>query len=346
MAYLDGATIALPEAERYLPALLDFCQGLSEFFSFTSATLLLDPPSTKRPVHSAEGDMFVIQLMGPQDVMLVRSVQGLPMTAPRPTPLFKGELGCGDVLFVPQGLDCRANGSATEPVIALALTVQTPEQALGPSLSMYMNDMLRQKLSAETDGFLRSAVTRHTRATFDATETSRNSYDERMRASAAELASSLSAAGLRAHFEDRMAKMRQAQGESAAKLVQTARQTPLPRNFVTCSSCLQVARGVSLKCTPGDSAAHFKRGTETLSLPIEATASYMLNELSDGAPHELSSLTCADPVERLCVAQVLVFKECIEVHSEAVRSRGLASVSETDPAHAYAGEQDSRSYDW
>merc|ERR1711957_992270 len=143
----------------------------------------------------------------------------------------------------------------------------------------------------------------------------------------AELASKLSVAGLRSNFESRMEKLRIEQAESAEKMQKLILAAPAPANTVSTSSCLRVSRGVKCKCTAGDSSAMFKRGTETLKLPIARTASYLISELCDGMPHSVDSLTCADPVERLCVSQVFVGKECFE----------LCDPYEDDYASAYSG---------
>merc|ERR1712139_399329 len=81
------------------------------------------------------------------------------------------------------------------------------------------------------------------------------------------------------------------------------------------TSYVRITKGVRCECQPGSTRALFTRGSETLPLPIGESASYMISELCDGKPHLVSSLTCVDPLERLCVCQVLIFKKCLEVCS-------------------------------
>merc|ERR1711972_150003 len=135
---------------------------------------------------------------------------------------------------------------------------------------------------------------------------------QRLSRSAAELASHVSAAGLREHYARRMDKLREEQMEGAAKMAAAASSSgPLG---LTSQSRVRVAVGVTCRCRAGDSTAYFKRGvSETLNLPIAETASYLIADLSDGAPHAVGSLRCVDPFERLCVCQILVFKGCLEV---------------------------------
>merc|ERR1719310_569285 len=106
-----------------------------------------------------------------------------------------------------------------------------------------------------------------------------------------------------------MQKLRREQMESSKK-VGHGRRAPCT---VTTDSKVRIARGVSCKCTPGETVAFFKRGTQTMKLPIARTASYLLSQLSDGQSHLVETLTCEDPVERLCVCQVLIGKECVEI---------------------------------
>lgn len=74
-----------------------------------------------------------------------------------------------------------------------------------------------------------------------------------------------------------------------------------------------MARGVAVRCTPGATSAHFTRGTDTMTLNIASTASALLAALSDQQIHRVDGLPCADPIERLCVCNVLLRKGCLEL---------------------------------
>eukprot|EP00929_Paragymnodinium_shiwhaense_P107812 TRINITY_DN74170_c0_g1_i1.p1 TRINITY_DN74170_c0_g1~~TRINITY_DN74170_c0_g1_i1.p1 ORF type:complete len:498 (+),score=92.85 TRINITY_DN74170_c0_g1_i1:101-1594(+) len=351
MAYLDQSTISLTEAERYLPSLLDLCQGLSADFAYVSARLVLDPPGTRSPATVTEGDIAIVQLWGEQQVTAVPPARGMGMTAPRPTPLLSTRLLPGDTIYVPTGLEVLtdkgvtperedAEDSSEGPTLCVILTLRTNEHSVASSLGKYLNDVLRTDFSPETDSFFRSAVTKSTLPeghqgpdgqgsglSAEEIQKRRETLDAKLKKGAQELAGKLKASAVREHFEQRMEKLRKEQLASAEKYQSPPRVSPIP-DAVTTHSFVRISRGVQCKCTPGDSKALFKRGTETLPLPIARTASYMINKLSDGQPHMLETLPCADEVERLCVSQILVFKECMEIVQEDYRS---------DSAGAYSG---------
>lgn len=342
MAYLDHASLILSEAETYFPALLDLCQSLAKPFGYVTARLTLEPSAYKCPAIHTQGDSIVLQLWGEQQLCVVEPSQGpLPMSAPRPAPLLKCTLNPGDALFLPAGLECQVVGGVQTgsaqmsesqldalsgaPGLYVVLTVRKSENnSLGQSLGKYLNDVLRESWSESTDGFLRSAVTKQTLPSDDSegqpdAAAKRAALEVRLNSSTAELQKKLNVAALRDHFEQRMEKLRQEQLAAAQKL-QSAAKPPSVRMMVMTRSFIRVSKGVSCKCVPGENQATFKRGGETLTLPIARSASYLISDLCDGVPHAVRTLRCEDAVERLCVCQVLVFKDCLEVVEEDYRS--------------------------
>mmetsp|Transcript_50557 Transcript_50557/g.156455 ORF Transcript_50557/g.156455 Transcript_50557/m.156455 type:complete len:144 (+) Transcript_50557:781-1212(+) len=132
--------------------------------------------------------------------------------------------------------------------------------------------------------------------------------------SAGELASNINVADFRKHFDARMLQLRTDQSKGAEGLLAgstTAGPRP-PPGIVQMTSLIAVCKGIVCRCQPGTEVAHFKRGSETLNLPIGRSASEMIHRLSDGEPHVVGSLPCDDPIERLCVCQVLLLKGCLE----------------------------------
>lgn len=332
LAYLDQATLSLNEAERVFPALLELCDGLAPAFDYVTATVLLHPITDSKvpPVHS-DGDVLMVQLWGSQSFTLVRRMKELRVSAKRPEPFMTATLEPGDAIYVPRNAECRlethssipegksSGASSSQISLFVLLTVRGPEQGFGVSLSRHFTDALRSgELSKESDAFFRSAVTKNTplgRRSFagvgkELPVSGKDELKAELAKSASEVASKLSIDSLRTHYRQRMEKLRKEQHAGAVKALHAE---PLPRNMVTTKSRVAVAQGVQCRCTPGDDAAMFKRGGEVLRLPIGRTASYMISELCDGRPHVLGALPCSDPVERLCVAQVLIFKECLEI---------------------------------
>lgn len=299
MAYLDQATLSLTGAEHYLPWLLAVCKALEAAFGFVSARLLVDPEDGR--LLASESDVLMLQLLGNRRLTLMRPLQGLPVSAPRPKALLEATLGAGDVLYLPAGLEGRpctpCTGPESIPNVYILLTLQSAELSVGFSLCRYLGDLLLQKenLSAEADAFFRSAMTRRTRD-----DLAKPELGESVQRHARELLSKATVTDLQKHFESRIQQMRQEQLESAGEV----RSLPPLEPMVLSRSLLRLAQGVRCKCDVGESRALFTRGADTMTLNIAVTASAMLARLSDGKTHHVDSLPCDDPVERVCVCNV------------------------------------------
>lgn len=323
LAYLDHATLCLNDAEHYFPVLLQLCQELAESFDYVTSRLLLHPPGAAGPLAQLDHDVVLVQLWG-QVGLTVAQPGPRGAAQRRAEPLLQTMLSAGDVVYVPRGSECRPDTitasplgeyvASREPLLFLALTVRTPDQSLGSCLGRHLTDVLREKLPNDVDMFLRSSVTKHaTAGAGPERDAKRSELQEQLSKSATEVASRINMAGIRKHHEARMESLREAQRAGAVKAAATLAEQGLPANKVSTASVVRISDGVECRCDRGSSFALFKRGTATLKLPIAKSASSMINELSDGRPHVVASLPCADPVERLSVCQVLIFKECLEL---------------------------------
>lgn len=345
LAYLDQATLTLSTAERLLTPLLKICEGLGRAFHYVSARLVMDPPMLRIPPLQVDGDFLAVQIWGHQRLKVCQPVTSLPVSARRPEPLLVTTVAPGDAIVVPAGHEVRFEGPGdaadgrpmeTEPSLYVVFFLRTQDKSLGTSLGRHLTDVLREegKFSNEADAFFRKAVTKRTllrspvnRASLNAEEAEAMAAQQRaelkalLQKSVAELSKQVNGASLRKHFTERMEQQRKEQGEAAAKVL-TSGMPSLPPNSVTTRSFIRVAQGVTCRCEPGAVQAFFKRGSETLPLPIAKSASYLISELSDGKPRSIASLPCSDPVERLCVCQILVFKECFEVLPEERNFQG------------------------
>jgi len=343
LAYLDQATLTLSTAERLLSPLLEICDSLSRAFHYVSARLVIDPPMLRIPPLQVDGDFLAVQIWGHQRLKVCQPVTSLPVSAKRPEPLLATTVAPGDAIVVPAGHEVRFEGPGdaadgrpmdTEPSMYVVFLLRTQDKSFGTSLGKHLTDVLREegKFSSEADAFFRKAVTKRTLPNrsplnrgapstedAEAMAAQRAELKALLQKSVAELSMKVNGASLRKHFSERMEQQRKEQGEAAAKVVNSGMPS-LPVNSVTTRSFIRVAKGVSCRCEPGAVQAFFKRGSETLPLPIAKSASYLINELSDGEPRTVASLPCSDPVERLCVCQVLVFKECFEVLPEGAFS--------------------------
>mmetsp|Transcript_14935 Transcript_14935/g.26170 ORF Transcript_14935/g.26170 Transcript_14935/m.26170 type:complete len:422 (-) Transcript_14935:30-1295(-) len=313
MAYLDNATLSLENAEHFLPGIFAICKELETAFGFVSARLVLDPPEYSGPPLSADADLLCLQLIGEQNLSLIRPMAGLPVSAPRPKPMLETTLKAGDAVYVPVGVDCRQMPNKQSPSLYALFTLQSSEQSLDLSLSKFLTDLLLEKsqLSAESDEFFRHAVTKAMRPDMEGEKPGPEAIalDANLQKAASDLLSKVTAKSLRSHFDTRMQKLREEQRQGSEQ-VRAAPQGP-PR--VTSKSILRIARGVQCRCLAGSSSVQFTRGHETMSLNISPTASALLERLSDGKDHAVESLPCEDPMERICVSQIMLNKACFEL---------------------------------
>lgn len=331
LAYLDNAMLSLKDAEHFFPQFLALCRALAPTFDFVRARLVLEPPDCEGSHVVADNDLIAVQLWGERRLSLHVQPSGLAVTAPRPEALLKPTLRPGDALFVPKGVECRAASkppgapsiseepTVVGPVLYAILTIGTSEQSFDVSVGQYLTDVLvAGPFSKEADAFFRSAVIKHTvperyckdGAVLPDREAARAELEAQLLRCAGELAAQLTATGLRGHYRKRMQQLRSEQLGAAGKVRATGR---LPPDGITTRRVVRISRGVKLQCSIGAKVAHFKRGSDTLSLPIAETASALFNALSDGQSHEVGSLPCEDPFEKICVCQVLLFKGCLEV---------------------------------
>jgi len=348
LSYLDNASLNLTGAECFLKPLLAACQTLAPALGGHSvARLLLEPPEGRGPPLIADGDLLLLQLWGDQLLTLRRPTNRMGVSAPRPKPLLAAELRPGDALVVPGGVECHVTGGKLSVAVARAspsvdapwpqegpllyalLPLRMPEQSLDVALAKYLNDvLLESSLSQEADCFFRAAVTKHSRPEryFSSKTSLGSSSDEvadlatevkgrelaaKLSTSATELASKISAAGLRKHMAARAKQLREEQEKSARKFL--TERVVGAEQVVRTTSFVCVPSQIACHCEKGAAVAQFKRGSETLNLPISPTASGLIAKLSDALPHVVGDLPCEDPVERICVCQILIFKGCLEL---------------------------------
>jgi len=332
LAYLEHATLSLTDAERFLPPLLELCTSFAPSFSFVSSKIVVEPPGSSMPTLQAENDMIVIQLWGEQRLKICQSIQGLPVTARRPEPYMTPTLCPGDALFVPQHLEVRfeepppiQQGEKRPPTMYAVLSLRSSDQSLGVSLGKHLTDVLREaELSKETDCFLRSAVTKTTvprRSPKAEMAEHKARLEANLKVAVSELSQKITASSLCDNLAKRMSELRKEQAEVAAKVALQIEDAG--KDMVFDRSYVRISSGVICQCQRGDNKALFTRGSETLPLPIAESASYLIADLCDGKPHLVSSLSCTDPLERLCVCQVLILKKCLAVVGKDEKNLGV-----------------------
>lgn len=331
LAYLDGATICLSHAETFLPHLLALCQDLAGSFDYVTARCVLQPPNAPpAPMRWEQRDSIILQIWGEQQWFLApMASEGQSKEQKLPPRCLKP----GDVLYVPRSCGttfvgsihnadkCFGRGGVSmprssepkerpnnHPSVHVELALRTQERSWGYLLANYLGDLLRDgSLQKDVDNFCRSACHKRLVGGQDGAE----SLDKRLHEAADDLAGRVDSEGLRRYFAQKMERLRKEQIEQSKQ----TKEIPVPPDLVRTYSNVRVAGDVECSCKPGDTVALFKRGSDTLRLPIAQSASGLVSDLSDSRPHKIADLTCDDPFEALCVCQVLIEKECLEVQT-------------------------------
>lgn len=135
--YREGSTVIVNQAQRFLPALGQLCQGMEHIFScHVQTNLYLTPPGQQGfSTHFDNHDVFVIQVEGEKAWRLL----GVPLDRP-----FRGEkfdssehasgalreeftLRAGDCLYVPRGMmhDAATSGDTPSLHITVGLISKT-----------------------------------------------------------------------------------------------------------------------------------------------------------------------------------------------------------------------------
>lgn len=301
LAYLDHHTLTLMLAERYLPPLYALSAVLMSTFDFVTSRLILIPPGVPLSTMVSSGDTLAVQIWGEQ-TMLINSSEPESQHESKTVTMRPG-----DALYLPLRAECkpcadpdRTTTLSQTPVLCAAMSLRGPQQSLGSALGACLSDLLLVgNLVPESDLTCRTAL-------LPGHQMSDNSGDATLKKCIVDLIKGLDAPVLRENLAKRMKMLTQEQFDG---IVTAA----LPSHAVMPSSVVRLADGVTCKCKPGENMAFFERGCATLPMLIAPTASRLVHELADGIPHRASSLRCDDPVERLCVCQVLLHKECLSV---------------------------------
>eukprot|EP00405_Crypthecodinium_cohnii_P023845 CAMPEP_0206495582 /NCGR_PEP_ID=MMETSP0324_2-20121206/48691_1 /ASSEMBLY_ACC=CAM_ASM_000836 /TAXON_ID=2866 /ORGANISM="Crypthecodinium cohnii, Strain Seligo" /LENGTH=444 /DNA_ID=CAMNT_0053980019 /DNA_START=147 /DNA_END=1482 /DNA_ORIENTATION=+ len=257
-----------------------------------------------------EGDVLVVQLMGSRRLTVIRGLRGLPVTAPRPKPQLEATLQAGDAVFIPSGLEVRTERVANKgPQLYLVIVLRSKEQDPELSMMKYLTDlMMDPNMSKESDAFFRSAATRRSwpamgldpkrkpgsipedvqEKAADEDKENKTPLAKLASKSVDEFARMISAKGLKEHYQRRMAELREKQRTAAMEVAITIGRGEGPKEAVWPSSSVRIAAGVKVSCQDGSSVAAFKRGEDTLNLPIAPTASFLISDLSTASPMSLS----------------------------------------------------------
>lgn len=312
VAYLDGATLIVNQAERCNQTLYDFCRVLSaSHFHHVFGVVYLTPPDSQGVrLHNDDQDVFLMQVWGKKHWTLRNAPKLLPYTeemlgkdAPVPDELVMEEImnftmEPGDVLYIPRGFLHEAKTSA-EPSLHITVTVPTSDYCWGIQL---IKHFMSEVLAGDNPELRKISELKLGLGGVD-----ESTLDAKLEEAMKKWASGVTVDGVIDAFENRMIKVNNGQERSHGQ----AMSMPL-RPAITEECRVRLMQGITCSCALDSELAVFKREAQRLELPISRTASALIRSLSS-KPQKVADLPCADTFERLCVLNLLHQQSIIQM---------------------------------
>lgn len=302
VAYLDGATMIVNQAERCNQTLYDFCRimAASHFHHVFGVVYLTPPDSFGVRLHNDDQDVFLMQVWGKKHWLLRDAPKLLPYTEEmlgkdEPVPpekmteqIMEFTMEPGDVLYIPRGFLHQAKTSK-EPSLHITITVPTSDYCWGVQLIKHFMSQLHSdpQLKGISEMQLGSG------GPDDAT------LDGKLEEAMSKWASGVTIDGVIDAFEKRMLNVNNGQERNHSQAMSLQL-----RPFINEQSRVRLMQGITCSCAPDSELAIFKRESQRLELPISKTASALIRSLSS-KPQAVADLPCEDTFERLCVLNLL-----------------------------------------
>jgi len=308
VAYLDGASMIVNQAERYHDRVYDFCRILAaQHFHHVFAVVYLTPPNSYAVrLHNDDQDVFLMQVWGKKHWIMRDAPKLAPYTEemlgkdePVPPelisePIMSFDMLPGDILYIPRGFLHEATTSS-EPSLHITITMPTSDYCWGVQLVKHMMQEVHSRDAPPS-------VLKACQTQLVGSETPLG--EETLNANLADMfshwSSNITVDGVLEAFETRMKRVNE--GQDRAHTQAMSLQPPRPQ--VTEDTRVRLMNGVSCWCEPDSDLAVFKRDNQRMELPIAKTAASLIRSLT-ARPQKVKDLPCKDTFERLCVLQLL-----------------------------------------
>jgi ribosomal protein L16 Arg81 hydroxylase len=308
VAYLDGASLIVNQADRYDSKIYTFCRALAErYFHHVFAVVYLTPPkSWAVRLHNDDQDVFLLQVWGKKHWIIrdapklcVYSEEMLGKDDPVPPelisePIMSFDLLPGDILYIPRGFLHEAT-TTTEPSLHITVTMPTSDYCWGVQL---VKHLMQEVHSNDVPPVVQKAC--HTRLVGPDCPQDDSVIDEQLQEILKNWSSKISVDGVIGSFERRMARVNDGQERAHGQAMTMSNQN----GSITEDCRIRLMFGVSCWCEPNSELAVFKRDTQRLELPISKGHADLIRSLTS-RPQKVADLPCADPFERYCVLELL-----------------------------------------
>jgi len=335
VAYLEGASMIVNQADRCNSTLFELCKALAKVhFMHVFCVVYLTPPGSQAVrLHNDDQDVFLLQVCGRKRWTIRNAPKLLPYTeemmgkdVPVPEelvgePTMEFTMEPHDVLYIPRGYLHEA-ATGEEPSLHITVTIPTSDYCWGVQLiKHFMQELSTNK--QEEGSLLQSSLSSK------APSSSEEALEDKLKGVLNSWAEGVQVSSVLDAFEQRMARTNEGQERQFARL-SDMKSAPL----VTEDSRVRLMSGVS-SCQVVSELAVFVREADgqRLDLPIARSAAPMLRALTH-RPQPVPDLPCADPFERLCVLQML--------HQQGVLQLFVSPSSQQDADDLREGGDDYR----
>lgn len=322
VGYLDGASLIVNQADRQHEVLFEFSRTLAERHFFHSfCVLYLTPPGSQAVrLHNDDQDVFLMQVWGRKNwkirnapKLLAYTEEMLGKDTPVPEeliqePILSFTMEPHDVLYIPRGYLHEAD-TGDEPSLHITVTIPTSDYCWGVQLMKSFQQAQRHTLTPELDKLSRSSMDKG----FELASLSLEELDGKIQDVAKNWLANLKLDSVIDSFEQRMAAANLSQDRSFA--LNTERKAA---PVVTEDSFVRLMYGISCRCEPDSDFAVFSRAMDrrSLEMKIGVSRAPLVKSLKQ-TPQRVSTLPGKDAFERLCVLEVLLKHEVVQVFQDS-----------------------------
>lgn len=310
IAYLDGASMIVNQADRHNPALFQLSRALADLhFLHVFGVIYLTPPNSQAVrLHNDDQDVFLMQVWGRKRWTIREAPQLLPYTEEmlgkeQPVPkelegkaIMEFTMEPHDVLYIPRGFLHEAATGNDESSLHVTITIPTSDYCWGVQVLKHMvSNLSTQDLPK------RIAPAVGVPSGVGPQVPDDEELDALLKEKVGSWLSNLSVDGLLDAFDKRMARTNEGQNKTFEKSMNFRL-----RPFVAEVSRVRLMHGVTCMCEHGGDVAIFLRTADRqrLELPIAPSASELVRSLTS-KPQRVADLPCRDAFQRVCVLQLL-----------------------------------------
>jgi len=306
VAYLDGCSLIINQADRCNERLFTLCRTLGQLhFHHVFCVAYLTPANTQAVrLHNDDQDVFLLQVWGrkrwrvrnaPQLLAYTEEMLGKDHPVPPELigePVLEFTMEPQDVLYMPRGQLHEAD-TGDEPSLHVTITVPTSDYCWGVQLVKHLMGTLHGPKAAKSPLLGASLCGRG--------EQDAEALDAELGKLLTSWSQDVEPRGVLDAYEQRMGRTNVVQEKEFGHAM-TAKLPPA----VTEQSRVRLMYGVQCHCQDNeDNVVTFVRSDgQVMEMPVAETALPLMRALTS-RPQAVLDLPCADPFERICVLQLL-----------------------------------------